>query len=71
MIRKLIGLIAVLLLIGWGLSTLWQSEENKPVISDVPTEQEQKVIEETQPEPEFVPESEMENQSPENAEKDS
>lgn len=69
MIRKIIGLIVVIGLIVWGAMSLFQPEET-PRLNDVPSEQEQKVIEESQPEPAFVPESDLENQYPENAEKD-
>lgn len=69
MIRKIIGLIVVIGLLVWGAVSLFRPEE-KPRLNDVPSEQEQKVIEESQPEPAFVPESDLENQYPENAEKD-
>ena len=69
MIRKIIGLIVVIGLLSWGAVSLFRPEE-KPRLNDVPSEQEQKVIEESQPEPAFVPESDLENQYPENAEKD-
>ncbi len=69
MIRKIIGLIVLVGLVFWGMTGLFQTDE-KPPLNDVPTEQEQKVIEESQPEPAFVPESDLENQYPENAEKD-
>ncbi len=69
MIRKIIGLIVVIGLLIWGAVSLFRPEE-KPRLNDVPSEQEQKVIEESQPEPAFVPESDLENQYPENAEKD-
>ena len=56
MIRKIIGLIVVIGLLIWGAVSLFRPEE-KPRLNDVPSEQEQKVIEESQPEPAFVPES--------------
>lgn len=69
MIRKILGLILSIGIIYfvWSMFT----QDNSPVLSDIPTEQEQRAIEENQPEPESVPESDMENQSPENAEQDS
>ncbi len=69
MIRKIIGLLVLAGLVVWGVLSLFQTDE-KPLVSDEPSEQEQKVIEESQPEPAFVPESDLENQYPENAEKD-
>ncbi len=64
--------IFIFLLIISSLIGVWlflnTEETKKNPIFDTPTSQEQKAIEETQALPESIPESEMENLSPENAE---
>lgn len=69
MIRKILGILLAIGLIYFVWSKY--TEDDNAALSDIPTEQEQRAIEESQPEPESVPESDMENQSPETAEQDS
>lgn len=71
--KKIIGITFVfcLGLILWTCTqpkqdTIQTTQQNPPTIQ----KQELEIIEGTQPEPEFIPEEEMENQSPENAERD-
>lgn len=68
MIRKILGIILIGSLLFFG--HLLTKEKEKPVYSDIPSAQEQKQIEATQPLPDMIPESEMEKLSPEDAEKD-
>ena len=68
MIRKILGILLVIGLIYFAWAKY--NEEDANPLSDIPTEQEQRALEESQPEPDSVPENEMENQSPETAEQD-
>ncbi len=68
MIRKILGIILIAILLFFAHSLT--KEKKQPVYTDTPTEQEQQQIEIEQEAPQAIPENEMEQLSPENAEKD-
>ncbi|MBQ8251649.1 MAG: hypothetical protein IJY92_07070 [Alphaproteobacteria bacterium] len=68
MIRKILGIILIITLLFFG-HTLTK-EKPKPVYTDTPSIQEQQQIELEQKIPAAMPENEMEQLSPEDAEKD-
>ncbi|MBR4932515.1 MAG: hypothetical protein IKZ02_05765 [Alphaproteobacteria bacterium] len=71
--KKTIGIIFVFCLgVILLICTHKKQEPTQAIQRNQPTTQEQipEIIEDIQLEPEFVPEEEMENQSPENAERD-
>lgn len=68
MIRKILLALALILIIF--LAHSLTKEPKKPVYTDIPTEQEQQQIETQQTAPEAISESDMEQLSPEDAEKD-
>ena len=73
MIRKILLVLGVLVLIGciWSaLSGENEKTDQTSVMRDMPTEEEQQALEESQLPPETVSPSDMEDQFPENAEHD-
>ncbi len=68
MIRKILGVILIVVLIS--LAHKLTKEDPKPVYTDTPSVQEQQQIELEQEIPDAMPENEMEQLSPEDAEKD-
>ena len=62
--------ILVVLLVAGSIGYLALTEKTDSVVVDMPTEEEQRVLEESQPLPETIAESDMEDQFPENAEHD-
>lgn len=68
MIRKILLVIALIILVIAG-HTLTK-EKQKPIYTDTPSVQEQQQIELEQETPAAMPENEMEQLSPEDAEKD-
>ncbi len=67
--KKAFIIFVILLIIG-GIWYALTPEKTQPVITDMPTDEEQRALEESQLPPETVAESDMEDQSPENAEHD-
>ena len=64
--------VVFLMIMGIIVMSLWllyAPMPQEPIQQDMPTEEEQLAIIENQPEPEYVSESDMEDASPENAEK--
>lgn len=69
MIRKILLAILIALVVYWGYN-LTNKEEVEEPFKDAPTEQEQRALEQAQPLPDAILESQMESLSPETAEND-